>query len=454
MFQAVYCAAMRHCDTLIFPGWCVPVEPAGAVLTDVGVAINEGRLVEVLPASEARNSYQPSALVERPGHVLIPGLVNSHVHAAMTLFRGLADDMALESWLRNRIWPAELKWISAEFVRDGTELAIAEMLSAGITCFSDQYFFPDIVAEAAVDLHVRAVIGTPVADFPSPWAADAREYLSKASDLVHDAFAGHPLISSCFAPHSTYALSDDSFVELRVLADQLDIPVQIHLHESAAEVSHALKTTGKRPLQRLHDLGLVNASLLAVHGVHFDNEEIALLADAGVKIAHCPKSNLKLASGIAPVAGFRAAGITVGIGTDGAASNNTLDILDETRIAALLAKGQSGDATQLSAADALRMATLDSAAALGLAGEIGSIEAGKAADLACINLAPFNSQPVYDPVSQLVYTARADQVSDVWIAGRHLVEGGQLISVDSDAIAARSNEWRHRIGQEHYGAQT
>lgn len=443
---------MQHCDTLIFPGWCVPVEPAGTVLTDIAVAISEGRIVSILPAAEARSGYQPSALIERPGHLLIPGFVNSHVHAAMTLFRGLADDMPLEAWLRKAIWPAEQKWVSAEFVRDGTELAIVEMLRAGITCFSDQYFFPEIVAEAAADLHMRAMVGTPVADFASPWASDASEYLGKASDLVHDPYADHPLISSCFAPHSTYALSDASFVELRVLADQLDIPVQIHLHETAAEVEYAVENTGMRPLRRLHELGLVNASLLAVHAVHLDREEIALLADAGVRIAHCPKSNLKLASGIAPVAEFRAAGITVGIGTDGAASNNMLDILDETRVAALLSKGVTGDASQLPASEALRMATLDSATALGLENEIGSIEAGKSADLTCIDLEAFNSRPLYDPVSQLVYTARADQVRDVWVAGRHLVESGRLIGKDADAIVSRSNEWRQRISQEHYGA--
>jgi 5-methylthioadenosine/S-adenosylhomocysteine deaminase len=330
-------------------------------------------------------------------------------------------------------------------VRDGTELAIAEMLRAGVTCFSDQYFFPEIVAETAVDRHMRAVVGTPVADFPSAWADDVDQYLGKGSDLVHDAYAGHPLISTCFAPHSTGAMSDASFVALRVLADQLDVPVQIHLHESAAEIERSLRETGKRPLQRLTDLGLVNASLLAVHGVHLEPAEVSRLADAGVSLVHCPKSNLKLASGIAPVAAYRTAGIRISIGTDGAASNNTLDVLDELRTAALLARAQSADAAALTAADALEMATLGSAAALGLDAETGSIEVGKAADLACIDLAPLNSQPVYDPVSQVVYTARADQVSDVWVAGRHQVDRGRLTGFDGDDLAARARDWRQRI---------
>ena len=439
---------MQHCDILILPAWCVPIEPRGQVLRDTAVAIADGRIEALLPVGEARATYQPSVVIERPDHVLLPGLINAHTHAAMTLFRGLADDLPLESWLRDGIWPTERRWVSAELVRDGTELAIAEMLRAGITCFADQYFYPEIVAETAVDLHVRAVIGTPVVDFPTSWASDAAEYLGKGSDLVHDPYADHPLISTCFAPHSTYALSDESFVELRVMADQLDIPVQIHLHETATEVEHAIAKTGKRPLQRLADLGLVNASLLAVHGVHVTPGEIELMAESGVNVAHCPKSNLKLGSGFAPVAAYCAAGVNVAIGTDGAASNNVLDMLDEVRTAALVAKAASGDASAPTAAAVLRMATLDAARALGLSREIGSIETGKSADLVCIDLGHCNSQPVYDPVSQVVYTARAEQVSDVWIAGRQQLDSGKLTGIDTDDLLGRSEEWRQRISEE------
>lgn len=436
---------MKHCDTLIAPRWCVPVEPRGTVLTGYAVAITDGRITDLLPLAEAREKYQPSQALERGEHLLIPGFVNAHTHAAMALFRGLADDLPLESWLTDGIWPAEKRWVSAEFVRDGTELAIAEMLLGGSTCFSDQYFFPDIVAEAAVDLHMRAHVSTPVIDYPTAWASTTAEYLGKASDLVHDRYVDHPLVSSSFAPHSTSTLSDDSFTELRVLADQLDIRIQIHLHESAQEIANAIATTGKRPFRRLAELGLVNSSLLAVHAVHMDDAEIAEMADKGVAVAHCPKSNLKLASGIAPVVRFRNAGICTGIGTDGAASNNALDMLSETRTAALLAKVQTGDAAAINAGDALAMATIDSARALGLAEEIGSIETGKWADLACVDLGTLNSQPVYDPVSQLVYTARAEQVSDVWVAGRHLVEDGQLALISTDNLLARCHEWRDRI---------
>jgi len=436
---------MQHCDTLIAPRWCVPVEPANAVLIEHAVVINDGRISDVLPLADARAKYQPSAFIMQPDHILIPGFVNAHTHAAMSLMRGMADDLPLEAWLQEGIWPAEKKWLSAEMVRDGTELAIAEMIASGTTCFSDQYFFPEIVAETAVNLHMRAMVGTPIMEFPTAWAADASEYMNKANDRVHDPYVDHPLISTCFAPHSTYSLSDESFIELRVLADQLDVRTQIHLHETADELANALEKNGKHPFERLHDLGLVNASLLAVHCVHMSDTEIAIFAEAGVDIAHCPRSNLKLASGIAPVAKYREAGVNVAIGTDGAASNNTLDMLSEMRMAALLAKATASDAAAVSASDALRMATLNGASALGLAHETGSIEPGKWADLTSIDLNRLHSQPIYDPVSQLVYTARADQVTDVWIAGKHLLDNGQLVHIDTDDLLQRSIEWRDRF---------
>lgn len=439
---------MQHCDTLIVAGWCVPVEPDDLVLTDHAVAISDGKIIDILPASNARERYEPGVLVPRPGHVLLPGFVNAHTHAAMTLLRGLADDMPLEQWLSEAVWPVEKRFVSAEMVRDGTRLAIAEMLLSGCTCFSDQYFFPEIVAETAADLHMRAMVGTPVIDFPTAWASGAPECLSKAADLVHDPFADHPLISTCFVPHSTATVSDDAFTELRVLADQLERRIQIHLHESAQEIENELKASGKRPIERLRDLGLVNASLMAVHAVHVTDDEIALIADAGVVVAHCPRSNLKLADGIAPVADFKKAGVTVALGTDSAASNNVMDMLGEMRTAALLAKAQAQDATAMTASEALRMATLCGAESLGLADSVGSIETGKWADLACVDLNHINSQPVYNPLSQIVYTAQPQQVSDVWVAGRHQVENGTLSHIDVDELLQRTSEWQFRIANE------
>jgi len=436
---------MHHCDTLIAPRWCIPVEPSGVVLTSHAVVVIDGKITDLLPLEKALASYQPSVLIERPEHALIPGLVNAHTHAAMTLFRGLAEDMPLEPWLREGIWPAEKRWVSAEMVRDGTELAIAEMLSAGITCFSDQYFYPEIVAETAVDLNMRAMIGTPVVEFPTSWARNAEEYLRKGSDLVHDPYAEHPLIATCYAPHSISALTDESFTELRVLADQLDVPVQMHLHETAAEIAASIQQTGKRPCERLDELGLVNASLLAVHAIHMTDDEIQRLAEAGVNVAHCPRSNLKLASGIAPVYAYKANGVNVAIGTDSAASNNVLDVLAEIRLAALLSKATSEDASSVSAAEALHLGTLGGAQALGLAHTTGSVTKGKWADLVCVDLSRLNSQPIYDVESQLVYTADASQVSDVWVAGKHQLDNGELTHINTDELLERSNEWRERI---------
>jgi 5-methylthioadenosine/S-adenosylhomocysteine deaminase len=438
---------MEYCDSLIAPRWCVPVEPPGLVLENHAVAVAEGRIEAILPVDEARRRYQPGVTIDRPDHVLIPGLVNAHTHAAMTLLRGLADDMPLESWLREGVWPVEKHFVSAEMVRDGTELAIAEMLRGGVTCFSDQYFFPEIVAETAVDLHIRAVVGTPVVDFPSAWAESATQYLDKGSELVHDPYAEHPLISTCFAPHTTSALSDESMTALRVLADQLDVPVQIHLHETEVEVREAEKSRGMRPIEQLERLGLFNASLLAVHAVHVTPEEIERMAAAGVAVAHCPRSNLKLASGIAPVVDLLSAGVVVGIGTDGAASNNVLDVLSELQTAALLAKVVNADAAALDAMTVLRMATLGSARALGREHEIGSIEAGKWADLTCIDLLRCHSQPVYDPVSHIAYAARAEQVADVWVAGRQQLDNGRLTGIDRQKLFERTDEWQARIAQ-------
>lgn len=436
---------MQLCDTLILPGWCIPVEPAGTILTEHAVAIGEGRIIDILPFAEAKKRYRPGVTVARPGHVLLPGLVNVHCHAAMTLLRGMAEDLPLERWLSTSVWPAEKRWISAEMVRDGTRHAMAEMLRAGITCFADQYLFPEVVARAASEHHVRAVVGTPVLDFATAWADDATDCLGKGAELVHDAYADDPLVTSVFAPHSSTVTSDETFRQLRVFADQLDTRIHMHLHESLAEVEESVARTGKRPLERLGGLGLLNSSLLAVHAVHLTDEEIGRMAAAGVGVAHCPRSNLKLASGIARIGAMRDAGVGIGLGTDGAASNNVLDILGEMRCAALLAKGSSGDATLLTAAEALRMATLDGAAVLGLADSIGSIEVAKWADLTCIDLQTLNSQPVHDPMSQVVYTAHAEQVTDVWVAGRHQLDERHLTQFNEADLLARSVEWRERI---------
>lgn len=438
---------MQQCDTLIEARWCLPVDARNSMLEHHAVAIQDGRILDILPIADAHRRYDAGATVRRDCHVLMPGLINAHTHAAMTLFRGYADDMPLEAWLREGVWPAERRWVDAEMVRDGTRHAIVEMLKSGVTCFSDQYFFPEVVAEVAVDMHVRAVIATPVIDFETAWARTGADCLQKAADLVHDAYADHALVTTAFAPHSTEVVSDATFQALRVMADQLDRKVQIHLHETSAEIETAVSQTGERPFERLERLGLVNSSMLAVHGVHLSASEIDRMVAKNVSLVHCPRSNLKLASGIARVKSMHDAGLNVALGTDGAASNNVLDMLGELRTAALLAKAIAGDASAVNANRALRMATIDGAKALGLDHETGSLEPRKWADLICLDLARLHSQPVYDPASQVVYTCSAEQVSDVWVGGRHLLDRGHLTASDEREVIERSGEWQARIAR-------
>jgi 5-methylthioadenosine/S-adenosylhomocysteine deaminase len=427
-------------DALICPRWTVAVEPDAVPVRDLALAIDNGRIAAVLPRAEAESRFAPDALHERPDHVLLPGLVNAHCHAGMTLFRGFADDLPLDRWLADRIWPAESKWVSPEHVRDGTQLAIAEMLRGGTTCFSDMYYFPDVVAETALEAGMRAVVGMIAIEFPTPWASTPDEYISKGL-AVHDRHKHTPLITTAFAPHAPYSVSDATLARIRQLADELDVPIHTHVHETAAEIAEALAKTGKRPLARLDALGLLTPALTAVHATQLLDTEIEALARAGATVVHCPRSNLKLASGACPVAKLLEAGVNVALGTDGAASNNRLDLWSELGTAALFGKWVAGDATAIPAQTAIRMATINGARAVGLDQEIGSLTAGKAADLVCVELTDLALQPVLDPLSQLVYSAAREHVSDVWVAGEHVVADGQLTRMNAAAIAERAAEW-------------
>ena len=433
-------------DTLIEAGWVVPVEPHGVVLEGHAVAVDGGTVVAVLPLAEARARFAAREVVSRPGSVLIPGLVNAHTHNPMTLMRGVADDLALHEWLQQHIWPVEAAVIGPEFVADGVELAIAEMLRGGTTCCNENYFFPDVQAATYKRHGFRARVGLPVIDFPTAWAKTDDEYFDRAGE-VHDQWRGDPLVSTAFAPHAPYTVSDASFGRIGMLADQLDIPVHCHVHETAQEVAESQERHGQRPLARLDRLGLVNDRLIAVHMTALDQAEIELCAQRGVSVVHCPESNLKLASGFCPVGKLQAAGVNVAIGTDGAASNNDLDMFGELRTAALLAKAVAGDATALDAAAALRAATLGSARAMGLEAQVGSIEPGKQADLACIDLDPLETQPLFHVLSQLAYATGRHQVTDVWIAGKRKLRDRVLVDMDAEALVANARQWRARIAQ-------
>jgi 5-methylthioadenosine/S-adenosylhomocysteine deaminase len=436
--------APQTVDLLIEARWVVPVEPHNVVLEHHAVAIHGERIVGVLPIAEARTTYAPRERVELGEHVLIPGLINTHTHNPMTLMRGLADDLPLMVWLQQHIWPVEAKVIGPEFVRDGVELAVAEMIRGGTTCANENYFFPDTIGATYRKLGFRAMVGLPVIEFPSAWAKTQDEYFERAGE-THDAFRNEALISTAFAPHAPYTVSDESFERIRVLADQLDIPVHLHLHETAHEVEEERKKSGLRPFQRLQKLGLVNDRLIAVHMTQLTDGEIAACAEAGVSVVHCPESNLKLASGFCPAEKVRKAGVNLAIGTDGCASNNDLDMFGEMRTAALLAKAVAEDAAAFDAGFALRTATINAAKALGMEEQIGSIETGKQADLAAIRLSDLETQPLFHIVSQLVYATGRHQVSDVWIAGKRKLAERELVDMDTADILARTHAWRERI---------
>jgi len=414
------------------------VEPAGAVLEDHAVAVRDGRIEALLPADEARARYPGLPQTDLDSHVLIPGLVNAHTHAAMSLMRGLSDDLPLMRWLQEHIWPAEAKHVSPQFVRDGTLLACAEMLRGGITCFNDMYFFPEAAAEAAALAGMRVALGLIVIEFPSNYASDPEDYLRKGLAL-RDRLGDRPLASFCLAPHAPYTVSDASFHRIATLAAELDLQVHVHLHETAEEVARSVAEHGVRPLERLRRLNLVAPNLIAVHAVHLDDAEIELLGRHGCSVAHCPSSNLKLASGFARVQSMLEHGVNVALGTDGAASNNRLDLFQEMRTAALLAKAVAGNAEAMPAHAALRAATLGGASALGLGSVTGSIEPGKAADLVAVDLSAPELAPCYDPVSHLVYAAGREHVSDVWISGERRVQGGALLP---EALSVLDTRWR------------
>ena len=428
-------------DLLIESRWIIPVEPANVVLENHAIAVDKGRIVAVLQQSEARLRFSPRELRQLPHHILIPGLVNLHTHAAMTLLRGLRDDLPLTDWLQNPIWPAEARHVSAQFVHDGTLLACAEMLRGGITCFNDMYFYPKATAKAAQSCGIRAAIGLITMDFPSPYAADADDYLDKGL-AIRDELHGEPLLSFCLAPYAPYTINDRSLTRVLTLAEQCELPIHMHLHETKEEIDGSLQRYGMRPIERLRRLGLLSPSLIAAHCVHLSAEEIALLAQHGCSIAHCPSANLKLAGGVAALTALAGQGINIGLGSDGAAGNKRHDLFQEMRIAALLASDQAATAV---AHQALRMATLGGAQALGLDAEIGSLSAGKAADLCAINANAIGLVPCYNAPSLLVYSAGREHVTDVWVGGRIRVADGCLLETSEIELIKLAALWQNQI---------
>jgi 5-methylthioadenosine/S-adenosylhomocysteine deaminase len=430
-------------DLLLLPTWLVPVEPAGVVLKEHALGIRDGRIVFIGPRSAALK-LDATEVRELPDMLLCPGLINAHGHAAMTLFRGLADDLPLMTWLENHIWPAEAKWVDEAFVRDGTDLAIAEQIKGGITCFSDMYFFPKVASERVHNSGIRAQIAIPILDFPIPGASTADEAIRQGVELFGD-LKHHERIKVTFGPHAPYTVGDENLEKIRVITEELDASIHMHVHETAYEVQQSVEQHGERPLARLGRLGLLGPRFQAVHMTQISDEDLVLLVESNTNVIHCPESNLKLASGFCPVERLWQAGVNVAVGTDGAASNNDLDLLGETRTATLLAKAVAGSATALDAHRALRMATLNGARALGIEAQVGSLEVGKAADIVAFDLSGLAQQPVYDPVSQLIYATGRDCVKHLWVAGKQLLDDRRLTRMDEEQLCATAKAWGQRI---------
>ncbi|MEQ1488635.1 MAG: TRZ/ATZ family hydrolase [Methylotenera sp.] len=433
-------------DLIIEARWLCPITPQNTLLEHQAVVIQFGKIIDICAITLANMQYQANEVVQLAEHMLIPGLINLHTHAAMNLMRGLADDLPLMPWLEQHIWPAEKKHVSEDFARDGTLLACAEMLSGGITTFNDMYYFPQAAALAATQAGMRANLGLLVIEFPSAYASDADDYLQKGF-IAHDSWRGNALISSSIAPHAPYTVSNKTFESIVTYAEQLGLGIHTHLHETHDEIAQSEEQFGLRPIQRMAQLGLLGPNFVAAHGVHLLNHEIDMLAEYGCHIAHCPTSNLKLASGIAPVAQLLAQGVNVGLGTDGAASNNRLDMFAEMRLGALLAKGTSGDATVVPAHQALEMATINAAKALGMEAKIGSIEIGKLADLTAVKLSDFNTSPCYDPVSHLVYACGREHVTHTWVAGELRYNNGMFANIEPNELKEIINTWQPKLRQ-------
>jgi 5-methylthioadenosine/S-adenosylhomocysteine deaminase len=431
-------------DLVIHAKWVIPVDAESQILENHSVVVADKRIIEILSQDEARKKVLAAQTVELPHHALIPGLINAHGHAAMSLFRGVADDIPLKEWLEEYIWPLEGEHVSAEFVQQGAILACAEMIASGTTCFADMYFFPDAVAKVVLDAQLRVQLASPILDFPTVWANDADEYILKATQL-HDNYRNSDLVHTAFGPHAPYTVSDEPLRKIAMLAEELDIPIHMHVHETAQEVEESITSNGMRPLQRLAKLGLISPRLLCVHATQLLEEELKLLNENGAHVIHCPESNLKLASGFCPVNKLLKNGINVGLGTDGCASNNDLDMFSEMRTAALLAKGVAGDASAVPAYQALRIATINGARAMGLDHKIGSLETGKFADLTAVDMSCYNSIPIYNPVSHLVYNTQASQVSHVWCSGKLLFENNELLTIDKLKLVEATHNWQQQI---------
>ncbi len=438
---------MQTADLIIQARWIIPVEPKATVLENHSIVIQGEQILAIMPSSEVTNKFTARLEKNLDSHVLFPGFVNAHCHSAMSLLRGLADDLPLMEWLEDHIWPAEKICVSDEFVEQGTRYAAAEMLMSGTTAVNEMYFFPDTAAKVFAEVGMRAMVGVPIMNWPTAWANDEDEYFQKAL-VVADEFKSHPLIKICFAPHAPYTVTEQMFQRIATLSEQLDLPMHIHLQETAQEIIDSIEQYGLRPTERLHKHGLLGPKTIAVHVTALNDQDIALFAEQKVNAVHCPESNLKLASGLSPVQKMIDAGVNVALGTDGAASNNELDMLGEMKTASMLAKSVANDATALNAHQSLEMATLSGAKALGIDTITGSLVVGKKADMVAMDMNDIFCQPIDNPISQLVYSSARSQITDVWVAGKQLVNNGELTTINKQEVIQQAQKWRKKMRSE------
>ncbi len=435
---------MEKIDHLIHAKWIITCEDQNRVLEDHALAIRDKSILEILPSKAALAKYTADNIHEYKTHTVLPGFINAHTHIAMNIFRGLADDLELMDWLTNHIWPAERAWVSDELVYDASLLAIAEMIRSGTTCFNDMYFFLQATAKAVDTAGLRAHIGITIIDFPTKWAATVDEYFAKGIEFYQQ-YREHDRISVTVAPQGVYTVTEANLARVKKVADELNLRVNIHCQEAVSDIEGAIALNHKRPLRCLDDVGLVSPHLIAIHMTQLDENDFAILQAKKPNIVHCPESNMKLASGICPVTKLMDLGINVALGTDGAASNNDLDMIGEMRTAAFLAKLSTRDAKALPAERVLKMATINGAKALGIDHITGSLIAGKAADFIAIDLANIETQPLYHPISQIVYAASRNQVTDVWVAGKQLLRNRQLLTLNEKEIQEKAKIWRNKI---------
>lgn len=435
---------MENIDQLLHAKWIITCEENNRVLHDHALAIKDKKIHAILPSHEAQQKYQAQSEAHYASHAIMPGFINSHTHIPMNVFRGLADDLELMDWLNNYIWPAEGKWVSEELVYDASLLAIAEMIRGGTVCFNDMYFFLGATARATELSGLRAHIGMTVIGVPTAWAKTPDEYFAKAIDF-YEQYKDHPRITPTLAPHSTYTVSIDELIKVKSLAEKYKLKTNIHLQEAPSEMAFVQQKYAKRPLQVLEEIGLVSKDLIAVHMTQISEDDFATLQKYRPSIVHCPESNMKLVSGFCPVQKLMDAGINVALGTDGAASNNDLDMIGEMRSAAFLGKVTANDPKAVAADQVIKMATINGAKALGIDHLCGSLVAGKAADFIAIDLSQLETQPLYHPVSQIVYAASRQQVSDVWVAGKQLLKDRKLLTLDEKELLEKAQLWRKRI---------